>query len=191
MGSKNGRRQVLTDVIDLLMRQKKTWVKIPIGLRDLILKQVRGSLEELITKTRGAEPENTIGYEDDHEELEAELRGREARREEKRLAGYAPEGKASGGGSAANAEEGKESGSGSTVNGPGVAGVASGDSGEGRFVAREEESGAEGQIREEENAASGVAGGRDVTESQGVVVGAVEEMPDADNAREDQGKDTA
>ena len=188
MGFKNGGRQVLTDVIDLLMRQKETWVR----LRDLILKQVCGSLEELIMKTRGAEPENTMGYEDDHEELEAELGGREARRKEKRLTGFAPEGKASGGVSTANAEEGKESGGRSMVNGPGVAGVASGDSGKGRYVAREEESGAEGQIREEENAASGVAVGGDVTasESQRVVVGVVEEMLDADNVREDQGKDT-
>lgn len=81
--SVTGRRRALMDDTDLLRRQKQTWAKIPTKLQDLIIKQVRESLEDLITNKRGAEDESTVGFEDDHEVLEAELRAREAARKER------------------------------------------------------------------------------------------------------------
>ena len=79
-----GRKESLTDEKDLLRRQRRTWANIPARLQDLILQHVRGSLQELITQNNGPEPENTVGYEDDHETLEAELAAREAARDAKR-----------------------------------------------------------------------------------------------------------
>jgi hypothetical protein len=82
--SPGGREKVLIGKIDLLKRQRRTWAKIPTKLQDMILNQVRATLQEMILQNNGPEEENTVGFEDDHEALEAELVAREAVQDAKR-----------------------------------------------------------------------------------------------------------
>ena len=65
---------------DLLQRQRRTWENIPNNLREKILQHIRNSLQDQITQNHGPEEEITIGYEDDHEVLQAELNAIEAGR---------------------------------------------------------------------------------------------------------------
>jgi len=65
---------------DLLQRQRRTWGNIPGNLREKILQHIRNALQDQITQNHGPEEEITIGYEDDHEALQAELNALEAGR---------------------------------------------------------------------------------------------------------------
>ena len=75
-----GRNRSLTHEKDLLQHQRRTWEKIPGNLREKMLQQVRDALQDQITQNHGPEEEITIGYEDDHEALQAELNALEAGR---------------------------------------------------------------------------------------------------------------
>ena len=172
--SEEKRRGKLMDETDLLVRQKKTWINIPARLRDLILKQVRVSLEEQIVQNSGTEPENTIGYEDDHEKLEAELLGREARRKEKLRAPKALE---IAGGSKPVAVE-------VAVRSESAGGGDTADSQENWFIAPEGESVARRQIGNSEGA-SGSAVVEDQQEPNENIMDVLEANPDSSNDRED------
>ena len=63
---------------DLLQRQRRTWKNIPNNLREKILQHIRNSLQDQITQNHGQGEEISIGYEDDHEVLQAELNAIEA-----------------------------------------------------------------------------------------------------------------
>ena len=63
---------------DLLQRQRWTWENILNNLREKILKQIRITLLDQITQNHGPEEEITIGYEDEHEVMQAELNTIEA-----------------------------------------------------------------------------------------------------------------
>jgi hypothetical protein len=65
---------------DLLQRQRRTWGNIPGNLREKILQHIRNAVQDHITQNHGPEKEITIGYEDDHEALEAELNALETGR---------------------------------------------------------------------------------------------------------------
>ena len=78
-----GRTRFVTDTgKELLQRQLRTWGNIPGNLQEGILNHVRNALKDQITRDQGPEEEITIGYEDDHEALQAELNKREAIRNE-------------------------------------------------------------------------------------------------------------
>jgi len=53
----------------------------------MILAEVRAEIRELVKQNHGVEDENTTGYEDDLEALEAELRMRDATRKGKQATG--------------------------------------------------------------------------------------------------------
>ena len=78
------------DKTDLLKRQIETWENIPVRLQQLILKGVCERIRELLRQNNRQEEEDTTGYEDDLEALEAELKEREARRKPPRRSAGEP-----------------------------------------------------------------------------------------------------
>ena len=129
----------------------------------------------MITQNHGPEEENVVGFEDDHEELEAELNAREARPNAKRLTANAP-------GVVANVAGGAELGEANTLgvaSGSAVGGGELAESQETWFVPGEGKADAGPPVDnpEDVNVTGGCTVGGDSTELQ-------------DNAQEDTEKDS-
>ena len=71
---------ILTNEIDLLKRQIETWKNIPSSLQEMILNEVCTEIRDRIKINNGIMDDETIGFEDNLDALEAELKKRDARR---------------------------------------------------------------------------------------------------------------
>jgi hypothetical protein len=67
---------LLPNTQDLFDRQKETWGKCPPGIQEMILKNIRETINKRVEQVHGVQRDRREGYDDDWEAVSAELESR-------------------------------------------------------------------------------------------------------------------